>query len=180
VNIAELRAWLRTHQDDLFKFVEIEAFFDDRPALYETLGFWTGNPDWDDGRYEFDHLCADGCGSIFAAWHRPEVPPAVVFFGSEGGRGVLTSSLLGFAQALAHGVDVVEYADFDLALSALSPENPALSPEDPEYEDAVVAHGRYRKSVEGTYGALPKLGDLLTDVDDQNAEFGKWVASRIR
>lgn len=104
-----------------------------------------------------------------------------MFFGSEGGRGVLTATPERFAQALAHGVMFEEYPGFGSdgepdPPSVLTKENWMLTADDPEEAaEAQEALAHYREDAGARFGAIPPLGQLTAGLEDLNAEFIGWM-----
>jgi hypothetical protein len=104
MDLEALRTWLVEHVHDIAACMDYEPTLDTDEELARTLGHWFGSTRWAASGHRFVHLGIDGTGGQFAAWIRPNAPAPypVVLFGSEGGRGVLASSPLRWAQILAH------------------------------------------------------------------------------
>lgn len=177
----ELQTWLEENIDLIMAFMDYEPTIDSEEELSMTLGFWFDNDTWNDRGDSFLHLGIDGTGSQFAAWVRPgdEGPPPIVFFGSEGGTGVLVRTPQDWAMALAHAPGVDEYPD----------EGPAqLDPDanwmlDEEADEDMVAEARsalarYREYVQEKFGGLSDLDTLTADLEELNEEFAAWIAQR--
>lgn len=177
----ELQAWLEENIDLIVVFMDYEPTIDSDEELAMTLGFWFDNDAWNSRGDSFTHLGIDGTGSQFAAWNRPgdEGPPPIVFFGSEGGAGVLVRSPVDWAMALAHAPGVDEYPDDGPA--HLDPEvNWMLDDEQDEdmIEEARSALAQYREEIQNRLGSLSDLDTLTADLDDLNIEFAAWIAER--
>ena len=176
MDVEELRAWLTEHGEDLFEFSEYEPEIMDDDELRTTLRYWFGDEDWDDGRFRFESVGKDSSGSQFVALFGASEHPAVAFFGSEGGHGVLTKSLQDFAKALAHGAFADEYHDFDASRSALSvTTNYMLDPTDSDYDSAKAALERYREAAETEFDDIGDFEDLTDGLEELNAAFCGWV-----
>lgn len=179
----ELEEWLVNHADEILRFTDYEVTPSSDENLDESLGqTWFRDDDWNQPGYRFILLGHDGTGGTVAAWLRPQHPEttSVVFFGSEGGAGVLTSSALAFAQALAHGPLIEEYQKPDLdAPSRLSLEdNWYFSHDDPEWvAEATEALANYRRSTEARFGVLPSFEALVEVPVALQAEFRTWVCT---
>lgn len=178
-----LQAWLEAHLDDIFSFMDYEATLDSPQEFSSTMAAWFNNPGWDDGAARFDHLGIDGTGSQLAAWtFDPDQPPCVVFFGSEGGRGVLTSTLEGWAHAIAHAPAIDEYPSFEDDLPACLSEEGNWRMEDEDEESQELAREaltRYSGAVIDAFGQLSSLKEAIGDVAALNARFEAWVVSRV-
>jgi len=123
----------------------------------------------------------DGSGGNVALWLKPRETNAtpVVFFGSEGGAGVLTTSPRAFAQALAYGPHLKEYEKGNLdAPSRLSLEDNWFSDGDPEEVAAAKkALARYRSATEERLGHLPPFESLIAIPPAVQAEFRNWLTT---
>ena len=178
MTVDDLREWIETHTDDIFNILEFEP--DD-----ETLDhggyfqYWLGGPSFDDAGYKFESIGQDGSGGKFAVWSRPntEEPSPLVFFGSEGGHGVVANDFRSWPLMIAHGVGVSEYGD-DSGPTAV---HPSLNEYfDPDYEDiaeAKAALERYRKAAIAEFGELPDFDTLAAGREQPNAELRAWIAS---
>ena len=176
-----LRSWLLQHADLIDAFTDFRPHDTDESVLRDVLEFaWFRDPQWNEPGYCFLPLGADGTGGEAAVWlpqhNRTSAP--VVFFGSEGGSGILAPSPGAFAQALAHGPIIEEYhtGSFDLP-SYLSPSgNWLLSTDAPDQAtQAREALASYRLATEHHFGELPSL-DVLTAVPSALQEqFSGWV-----
>jgi hypothetical protein len=178
----ELQAWLAEHAAQVFEFTDYEIAFSAEDVLGENLErYWFRDPLWNQPGYRFVSLGQDGTGGEVALWLRPHQDKApVVFFGSEGGSGVLTASPLAFAQALAYAPLLQEYEKGDLdAPSRLSLEhNWRLSGDDHEQTEAAKdALARYRLATEMRLGQLPPFESLISIPPTMQAEFRDWVTS---
>lgn len=177
----ELQAWLEENVDLIVAFMDYEPSIDSDDELAMTLGFWFDNDAWNTRGDNFAHLGIDGMGSQFAAWHRPgdEGPPPIVYFGSEGGAGVLVRTPLDWAMALAHAPGVDEHPDDGAA--RLDPEMNWMLDEDQDedlIEEARGALSQYREQIQARLGALSDLDTLTADLDELNAEFLAWIEER--
>ncbi len=177
----ELQAWLEDNVDLIVAFMDYEPTIDSNEELAMTLGFWFDNDAWNTRGDSFVHLGIDGMGSQIAAWHRPgdDGPPPIVYFGSEGGAGVLVRTPLDWAMALAHAPGIDEYPDDGPA--CLDPEaNWMLDDEqdDDLIEEARGALAQYREQVQSKFGSLSDLDTVTSDLDELNAEFTNWISER--
>ena len=177
----ELQAWLETHTADIVCFMDYEPSIETDEELATTLGYWFDSEMWSDSGYTFTHLGIDGMGSQFAAWHRPgaEQEPPIVYFGSEGGRGVLVRSPEDWVQIIAHAPTIDEYPSDD-GPAILTRESFFLSSEDPqEAEEARTALARYSAAVTAVYGEVPPLSELTSGLDSLNQDFLEWVQTCV-
>lgn len=166
--VIDLAAWLAEHGETIAAFTDYEPVFCDRATLYQRLGaFWFRDPDWNEPGYRFASLGQDGTGGDVLLWGTD--PGRVVFFGSEGGCGVLTETPLAFAQALAYAPRIVEYGPGSVDASLLSIEENWLA------EDAPAAIAEYRRAVEARFGPLPPFNELIRVSDAAQAKFRGWV-----
>lgn len=178
----DLQAWLEDQIDLIVAFMDYEPTIDSDDELAMTLGFWFDNENWNERGDHFIHLGIDGRGSQFAAWARPgdDGPPPIVYFGSEGGMGVLVREPLDWAMALAHAPGIDEHpAD---GAARLDPDaNWMLDAEEDEdlVEEARSALARYQQLVQERLGSLSDLETVTADLDDLNAEFTAWVTDRM-
>lgn len=166
----ELQAWVDEHIDDIVCFMDYEPTIETDEDLAGTLRYWFDREDWNDGQ-RFVHLGIDGMGSQFAAWVRPgsnETP--IVYFGSEGGRGVLVGSPRDWALALAYAPWIDEYPTDD---------GPAGLTEGEVEDEAQEALESYRGALQARFGAVPSLEQLTSGLEDLNKEFLAWVESRL-
>jgi hypothetical protein len=181
VSPEELQGWLLERAAEISAFTDYEITFSSEADLREKLGrYWFRDPDWNEAGYRFVSLGQDGGGSEVALWLGPRQSNAapVVFFGSEGGSGVVSASPSAFVQALAYAPLLQEYRKGDLdAPSRLSLEdNWFLSGEDPEQTSAANgALARYRQSTEERFGQLPPFERLIDVPPTVQAEFREWV-----
>ena len=186
MTLDELITWLEEHVQSIFRFTDYEVTRESEAELADILGtYWFRAPDtWNQPGYRFVHLGHDGTGGHVAAWIRPgaEEPPPVVFFGSEGGRGVLALTPQRFASALAHGAMIVEYPglgdDDDDAPARLEPDSWMLDPDEVDAEaasEASAALDAYRSAHDARFGPPAPLEDLTAGLDALNAEFCGWV-----
>ncbi len=174
----ELQEWLEAHIDEIFAFMDYEPTLNSEEEFVETMGYWFGRDDWNEPGYRFVHLGIDGMGSEFVAWIRPGVdgPAPVVYFGSEGGRGVLARSPKDWAMVLAHAPGIIEYAFGDDPAQLDVTSNWMLEDDDPEFaETARQKLASYRDAVIERFGELPDFEALANGLDELNAEFCGWV-----
>ena len=174
MNPEQLQAWVQAHIDDLFRFMDYEPTVDDAEFL-DTMGSWLDNETWaSDDR--FVHLGIDGTGSQVAVWVRAQDEQRpVVFFGSEGGLGVLTATPEAFALALAHAP---YFESFEEPAGLAKQDDPLADKDDEEREEAQAAFERYRAAVRKELGDIPALQDLTTGLDVLNRELLEWVKAR--
>ena len=168
---SDLQKFLDEHCDVITSFMDYEPFCESEEELATTLGYWFDKPDWNDGSQRFVHLGIDGTGSQFAAWVRPDAKETpVVFFGSEGGRGVLTRSLEAWVKVLAFAPGIDEYPDDD-APACLDLEMNWMKEEE-DVDDEIAA---YREVVESKFGNVEPFDDLTAGLDDLNKAFKAWI-----
>lgn len=178
---AELQDWLVAQAEDIRCFTDFEPEDTSEHELAHRLeAYWFRDAGWNQPRYHFVPLGHDGSGGQFALWtpSRAGATPCVVFFGSEGGRGVLAPSSIAFLQALGHGAMTVEYDRRNLhAPSRLATEdNWLLSDEDVEKAaSAREALLRYRAALEAVFGPLPPFAAVTTVPPGVQTEFCDWV-----
>lgn len=174
MNPEQLQAWVQTHIDDLFRFMDYEPTVDDE-ELVDTLGSWLDNDGWaSDDR--FVHLGIDGTGSQVAVWVRAQDEQRpVVFFGSEGGLGVLTATPEAFALALAHAP---YFEAFEEPARLEGQDDPLADKDDEEREEVRAALERYRAAVRKDLGEAPALSELTAGLDELNRELREWVKAR--
>ncbi len=174
INPEQLQAWVVTHVDDLSQFIDYEPTVDDA-EFADTMGSWLDNEAWaSDDR--FVHLGIDGTGSQVAVWVRAhDEQRPVVFFGSEGGLGVLTASPEAFALALAHAPC---FEPFEEPARLGTQDDPLEGKDDEERVDAQAALDRYRVAVRKELGEPPALSTLTTGLDELNRELLDWVKAR--
>jgi hypothetical protein len=163
----QLVAWLWQHEDLVPRLMEFEVTRPTEDGFTAALrqGNRPGDPGWDEWnrpRYRFVHLGQDGSGGLFGVWLRPDADPPhpVIFFGSEGGHGVLASSPERWAQLVAYAPTVEEYP-------TPSSSKPGTAP------DADLA--AYRSAVEARLGPLPPFTALVNDLDPLNDVFTRWI-----
>lgn len=179
----QLQQWLLGHAADIFDFTDLEISYCAEDALHQNLElYWFRDPEWNQPGYRFLSLGRDGTGGEVAIWLAPSRPDAapVVFFGSEGGAGVLTESPLAFAMALTYAPLILEYEKGNLdAPSRLSTEdNWFLSGDDLEQRGrASEALARYRRSSDGRLGRVPAFENLISVPPTMQSEFLDWVRS---
>ena len=180
---ADLRQWLTDHIDEIYAFMRADyeptlASEDDLTTILGTYGF--RDEHWNRPGYRFVHLGHDACGGEVAAWIRPgheHSEPPVVFFGSEGGHGVLAATLTRWALLLAHAPEIHEYP----VPSVVGPVTDSSQKDDPETLAAEAkALAAYRQAALGRFGQIPEMDVLTSDVDALNAEFTAWVSSYVR
>jgi alkanesulfonate monooxygenase SsuD/methylene tetrahydromethanopterin reductase-like flavin-dependent oxidoreductase (luciferase family) len=170
----DLQRWLEDHVQEIFQFMDYEATIESDEQLAVTLGYWLGDENWrEQTDHRFVHLGIDGTGSQVAAWMRPEEdgPPPIVFFGSEGGVGVLTATPLNWALLIAHAPWLNEYPSDGGPARAV-----ALDDVD---DDGAEALADYRDAVTERFGELPSFDDLTSDIDDLNEAFEQWVSDIV-
>ncbi|MER8007061.1 SMI1/KNR4 family protein [Streptomyces sp. NPDC094149] len=96
--------------------VDFEPYgaFDSAEETTDWLRHWTGNHELDGDAYRV--FGQDGTGGLVALWcvraGRPLAEQPVVFFGSEGERGVVAANLSDFLWILADGLGPLEIVDF--------------------------------------------------------------------
>ena len=183
MNAQQLRHWLLQRAEEIRRFTDYEIGFDPDQVLLTNLGTsWFGDSGWNEPGYRFTSLGQDGSGGMIAVWLAPQRPDTepIVFFGSEGGAGVIAESPMRFAQALAYAPVLLEYEKGDLdAPSRLSREdNWFLQREDhKKVFEAREALSRYRRSTEEQLGPLPAFETLVTVAGALQSEFREWVTT---
>ena len=180
----ELQRWLEEQGDTIASFMDYDPTIQTEEELEQTLQSWFDSERWDAGGHRFLHLGSDNTGGEFALWLRPDEPlepPPVVYFGSEGGSGVLVASPQSWALALAYAPGVEElagqddpaYIDVELGWMA-DPE------EDPEwFEEAQGALQEYRAAAEERFDDIPSFASLTQGIEDLNADFLTWTTQRL-
>lgn len=179
----ELTEWLREHAAQIFAFTDYEIALSSEEDLRAVLGeSWFRDADWNEPGYRFLHLGHDGTGGEVALWLRPgdERSPPVVFFGSEGGTGVLAPSPDAWVKALAYGPAILEYADVETATSRLSiEENEYLAADaDPAQKTEAEEHlDAYRRATIARFGSLPPFDELVAVDEADQRELKEWVTA---
>ena len=181
MDIKEIRAWLKEHAGDIFSITEFESNNEelDRSTWFEQ---WLGGRDYNDEGYRFTSIGQDGTGGQFAIWTRLRAvePHPLVFFGSEGGHGVIAKSARDWLLMIAHGVGVDEYGP-DNGPTAVGPKlNYYFAPDYDDLEAAQGALSRYRKATVARFGDLPSFDELAAGRDELNAELRRWVARSVQ
>lgn len=177
----QLKQWLLAHADDISGFTDYEIEIISDAELHSDLGeSWFRDEGWNEPGYRFVHLGQDGTGGLVTLWFRPDsdTPPPVVFFGSEGGCGVVAASPEAWAKVLAHGPMLVEFAEVDTETSAMSLEENWYLADDAAPEHRAEAQARlqaYRTATVERFGSLEPFDDLAAvDASDQ-VELKTWV-----
>lgn len=181
MNVEQLRHWLLQRADEIYRFTDLEIVFEPEQSLLTNLGtYWFRDAAWNEPGYRFTSLGQDGSGGMLAVWlapQRPEREP-VVFFGSEGGSGVLADSPLRFAQALAYAPLLLEYESGDCGAPSRLAREDNLQGEDREAGlEAGEALSRYRRAIEEQFGPLPPFERLVTVSGSLQSEFREWVTA---
>ncbi len=182
MNETELQAWVVEHADDISAFTDYEPAAGTEEALHRDLETtWFRDPDWNERGYRFLPLGLTGTGGIVAAWRKPGYaqPAPVVFFGSEGGYGILTSEPSAFAQALGHAPLIQEWdksGGEELARLSLD-DNWFFRTEEPELAlAATLAIDRYRSALFQHFSPVRSFESLTNIPTALQAEFHDWVA----
>lgn len=169
MNLEETKRWLRGRSH------LIPTWMDYNPATRHQdvdldMRAWLNNPRWDDGVFALEPLGFSGTGGRFLALARPGGEYAVAFMGSEGSRGVLVPNLKRWVQAIAHAPTVLE-ASHETRRAYVT----VISQEE---ESAALC--AYRQEVEALHGPLPPLSELCAGVQELDASYRAWVASRLQ
>jgi hypothetical protein len=179
-----LQRWVEAHCDEIRRFMEYEATISTEADLADVLGdSWFRDEDWNSAGYRFVALGEESTGGIVALWIRREHPGPhpVVFFGGEGGSGVLCPSPLAWALVLTYAPAIVEYPSSDLdAPSTLSLTENWMLDEDLDPEQAAEAQNalaKYRKHAQELLGKAPPFEALSTVASADVEEFGQWVSA---
>ena len=162
----DVRAFLESSR--VHEFVDFEPSTEDEASWHETLEkYWFRSPDWNPKGYRFVPVGQDGTGGVFAIWLcAGHVDRPVVFFGSEGGHGVLAPSPEAFLALLAAAPEIEEYP----VPSQVHPgESWMLGEEDGERDEE--AHAAWEEFKRTVTPAVPRVPAAL------QAEFVGWVAS---
>lgn len=160
--------WLERHAEHIQRFMDYAPRRRaDAKALSHSLGQWFNNPRWSGGEHRFEDLGYDSLGGQFAAWYEGDAAPAVVYFGSEGGRGVLAPTLDGWLIALAHGPKIIES----------SPRASVYFPND-HRGAARAALAQLRRAVEARVGPLAPQPPVVDPALD--SRFREWVGAQIQ
>lgn len=170
MNIEELRRWLDKHTDDLCEILDFEP--DDEVLDYDGyFKYWLGDDKtFDDAGYEFEAVAQDGTGGKFVLWSSLKFGTSpLVFFGSEGGHGVLTKDFQHLPLILAHGVFISEYGDGDGPTSV-------QVDDDAQSKQELV---RYRAATVAEFGELPPLDSMIGGCDLLNEELRDWIARHL-
>ena len=174
MTVEELQSWLEDHIDQIFSFMDYEPTIESDEDLADTLRYWFDREDWNDGQ-KFVHLGIDGMGSQIAAWLRPAPQSSpVVYFGSEGGRGVLVRSTKDWAQMLAYAPYIDEYPGDDEPACLVERED-----DDDLDDEAQEALADYRAAVTAKFGGLSDFSTLTSGLEELNDQFTTWVESRL-
>lgn len=179
----ELAQWLSQNADRIDAFMDYEIVIESEEELAATLEFWFEHSRWVATNHRFIPLGVDGTGSQFAAWIRPgntQIP--VVFFGSEGGAGVVAASCDLWAQTIAFAPAIDEYPEpGDARLSVEMNwkfDNDLVGDELADH--AYAMQSAYRVEVEERFGKLTSLEELMSGLEDIEAEFEQWLVSAAK
>jgi len=167
----DARAWLSEHAAAIRAFTDYDpAPCSDRSLRDDLRHHWFRAAEWNAPGYRFRSLGGTGTGGLLALWVRPgaDGPHPVVFFGSEGGYGVLVATSERWLQALAHGPMIREHA----SPARLVRDNWML---DEPGEAATEALAAYRSAVVERRGQLPALEVLTGELDALQQEFCGWA-----
>lgn len=161
----EAQKFLSSQVANIVGFMDYEVTISSKEEFYKTLYYSLGSHRWQESGCEFVHLGHSGSGSDFAVWIRPndELRP-VVFFGSEGGNGVLASSVERFVKALYYGPDAWEDHKKPSRLMLLDDRN----------EDEKHALEQYRAALGEVFSEIEPFETLVSGVAELNSEFAIW------
>ena len=182
MKIDDLKNWLTKHEDAIHTFMDYELSFNSEERLASTLGSWFGT----EAKTEipFSHLGIDGRGSQFAAWKRDDGSTPIVYFGSEGGAGVVANSPTDWALAIALGLDIEEYPNFETDAPSCLINEPAWKIsdyddefDDPDYNPNLMLEA-YKTACIEKFGALKTYDEIVLNLGDINDAFTVWRAEQ--
>ena len=158
----QIHQWLKDHLPTTNQFMDYSPHA--RPSsLDRNLGMWFNNHGWNDDGRSVTSLGFDSMGGEFVHWGRPGADAVVVYFGSEGGFGVLAPSLVDWVRAIAQGPTILEHGPpATLFVSKTRPPHGAKSLRD------------FQSIAEQRFGP----GSGPHDLTELNAEFSAWVEAR--
>ena len=179
MELREIRKWLADHDEDIFAVSDLEP--DDETLHYDTyFRYWFGPGDFNPAGYTFESICQDGTGGKFAVWSGSDAAERpLVFFGSEGGHGVITRDFTLWPLMIAHGIYVAEYGPDLGASQVVSGLAPGPEPEGDEDMERRAALERYRQATISRFGQLPEFDGMSAGCDELNREFRAWVEQNI-
>lgn len=179
----EILDWLKTYSDEIFNVMDYRPSAESDEDLTDFLNAWFDSSQWQESGHQFKHLGDDPTGSQLALWIRPgeetaQVP--VVFFGSEGDRGVITRNLTSWAQLVAHAPEIdtdhngtIHCAPgFDNFLKDAA----ELGQNTEHMQDS---YDKLRSATIEKFGPLPEFAELRANLNELNAEFVVWVEKQL-
>lgn len=154
--------FLSSQVDNICGFMDYEVSIHSQESFYQTLFYGLGSHRWQESGCEFIHLGHSGSGSEFAIWLRPndDLRP-VVFFGGEGGNGVLAASAENFVKALTYGPYAMENHRQPSRLCLI----------DDQVEGGKEALSAYRHAVNDIYSDIEPFESLTAGLEVLNNEF---------
>lgn len=158
----DAQEFLRSQVYNIAGFMDYEVTIHSKEEFYHTLMCGLGSDRWQESGSEFVHLGHSGNGSEFAIWLRSndDLRP-VVFFGGEGGNGVLAVTAEKFVKALTYGPNAWEDHDEPSRLLLF----------DDHEEDEKEMLNKYRDAVSEIYSEIEPFETLTAGLDELNAEF---------
>lgn len=168
---------MNRHGDLLSTFLDLEAHPTTTPVDAD-LSSWCGfDPPWRETD-RFIVIGADASGSQFAVWStQPTLP--IVYFGSEGGYGVLAPDPLSWIRALTYAPLVEEYPSTEPSSSRLSLPQEGPTPLDDGASTAQAA-ARYKAAVELDFGPMPPFSDLVTVTIEIRTAFSRIMDDAVQ
>jgi len=93
--------------------IEFEFEQADEASTRQALGNWFGSDRWAADGTEFLQFGLDGTGGMYLLWGYPDLEgePPVVILGSEGGAGLIATSLAELTELMTCGESLVTYGD---------------------------------------------------------------------
>ena len=162
----EAQKFLLSQVYNIIGFMDYEVTIHSKEEFYHTLMCGLGSDRWQESGSEFVHLGHSGNGSEFAIWLRPndDLRP-VVFFGGEGGNGVLADTAEKFVKALTYGPNAWE--------DHSEPSHLLLF--DDHDEDEKKALSKYCDAVSKIFSDIEPFEALTAGLEELNAEFADFT-----
>lgn len=120
----------------------------------------------------FREIAQDGTGGLFCAWWKDEFadtksPDLIVFFGSEGERGVIAKTLEDFLSLLCADISIYDW----VTLKKIVPMTSIVT-DSQEYEDYLKVQSSLKTICAPHLGASPQ--ELLKSLESDTDSFTKW------